>query len=227
MIGSARRQLADPTKPARPGLASVALFMLLFSGPPMFRIRDPEASLEGAVDYVVILRLLVLMAGGFWVLYQWRKRFREGRGKLPFKLRLPQTLGLVVVACLFLSVLVSTAPALSTFKVCEMLVSLSFTAAFVEIYGIEECLNKIYLASTILCLAIAVCAFVAPDLVLFPSETGASRLRGELIAPTEIVAVFALILLLAKPKKPSNIWFLFSLAFFGILVAFSSLVLLI
>jgi O-antigen ligase len=195
--------------------------MLLFSGPPMFRIRNPEASLEGAVDYVVILRLLVLMGGGLWVLYQWRKRFREGRGKLPFKLRLPQTLGLVVIASLFFSVFVSTAPALSTFKVCEMLVTLSFTAVFVEIHGIEECLNKIYLASTILCLAIAVCVFVAPDLVLFPSETGASRLRGELIAPTEIVAVFALILLLARPKKPSNFRFLFSLVFFGILVAFS------
>ncbi len=209
------------TQQPRPNWVASTLFVLLFSGPPMFRIRDPEASLEGAVDYVVILRLVVLMAGGLWVLYQWRKRFGEGRGKLPFKLRLPQMLGLVVVACLILSVFVSTAPALSTFKVCEMLVSLAFTAAFVELYGIEECLNKIFLASTILCLAIAVCAFVAPDLVLFPSETGAVRLRGELIAPTEIVAVFALILLLARPKKPSKIWFSLLLVFFGMLVALS------
>jgi hypothetical protein len=205
----------------RPSWGTTILFVVLFSGPPMFRIRDPNESLEGTVDYVVILHLLVLIAGGLWLLYQWRKRFREGRGKLLFKLRLPQKLGFAVVAFLFLSIFVSTSPALSTFKVCEMLASLAFTAAFVEIYGIEECLNKIYLASTILCLAIAVCVFVAPDLVLFPSETGAARLRGELIAPTEMVAVFALILLVARPNKPSAVWFLLLLAFFGILVAFS------
>lgn len=187
----------------------------------MFRFRDPSDSLEGTIDYVVILRLLVQIAGGLWVLYQWRKQLREGRGYLPFKLRLPQKLGLAVVACLFLSVFVSAAPALSAFKVCEMLVSLTFTAAFVEIYGIEECLNNIFLSSTILCLAIAACVFVAPDLVLFTSETGAARLRGELIAPTEIVAVFALILLVARAHKPPTIWFLLFLAFFGILVAFS------
>lgn len=205
----------------RPNWATTALFVLLFSGPPMFRVRDANESLEGTIDYVVILRLLVLIAGGLWVLYQCRKQFRKGRGYLPFIMRLPQMLGLVVVAGLSVSVLVSTAPSLSAFKVCEMLVSLSFTATFVELYGIEECLNKLFLASTLLCLVIAVCVFAAPDLVLFTSETGATRLRGELIAPTEIVAMFALILLVARARKPWTVRFLFLLSFFGILLVFS------
>jgi len=221
MTESAGKQLLGPTRSASPDLVTVVVFMLLFSGPPMFRIRDPGASLEGAIDYVVILRLLVMIAGGLWILYQWKKQSGEERRHLPFKLRLPQKLGLAVVGCLSLSVFVSTAPALSAYKVCEMLVSLAFTATFVEIYGIEECLNNIFRASTILCVVIAVCVFVAPDLVLFPTETGAARLRGELIAPTEIVAMFGLILLLARPKKPSIIWILLLLAFFGSLVAFS------
>src|ERR1700693_5911678 len=93
----------------RPGWATSTLFVLLFSGPPTFRTRDPNESLEGTIDYGVILRLLVLIAGGLWVLYQWRRGFREGLGKLPFKLRLPQKVGFAVVACLFLSIFVSTA----------------------------------------------------------------------------------------------------------------------
>jgi len=70
----------------------------------MFRVRDPGASLEGVIDYVVIIRLLAMIAGGLWVLYQWRKQSREVRGNPPFKLRLPQKLGLAVVACLSLSI---------------------------------------------------------------------------------------------------------------------------
>lgn len=205
----------------RPGWTATILFCLLFSGPPSFRIRDPEASLDGEIDYVVILRLLVIMGAAFWVLCQWRNRSGEDVGNLPFKLRLPQKLGLLVIACLALSIFSSSAPALSAFKVCEMLVTFSFTTVFVETYGIGECLSKILLACAILCVAIAVCAFVAPDLVVFPSETGADRLRGELIAPTEIVAVFAIILLSVRSKRILGLGYLLLLAFFGTLAAFS------
>jgi O-antigen ligase len=223
MTEGAKKWLAGPARPTNPGLVTVVIFILLFSGPPMFRIRNPQESLEGTIDYVVIFRLLVEIAGALWVLYQWRKRCREGKGTgyLPFKLRTPQKLGLAVIGSLSLAIAVSAAPSLSAFKICEMLVSFSFTAMFIEIYGIKECLDKIFLASTLMCLVITACLLVAPDLVLFTSETGAPRLRGELIAPTEIVAVFALILLVGRAHKQSGLWFLLFLAFFGILVAFS------
>src|SRR5258705_11346465 len=109
MTEGAKKWLAGPARPTNPGLVTVVIFILLFSGPPMFRIRDPQESLEGTIDYVVIFRLLVEIAGALWVCYQWRKRCREGKGTgyLPFKLRMPQKLGLAVIGSLSLAVIVS------------------------------------------------------------------------------------------------------------------------
>jgi O-antigen ligase len=221
MAASTKKRRITPVGREIPGTVTIVIFILLFSGPPMFRIRDASDSLEGAIDYAVVLRLLVQIAGGLWVVYKWHERSRNGWGYLPFKLRLPQKLGLAAIACFSLSIFVSAGPALSAFKVCEMLVSLTFTAVFVEVYGMDKCLDNILLGSTLLCLVIAACVFVAPDLVLFTSETGAPRLRGELIAPTEIVAVFAMILLVSRSRKKSSIWYWLFLVFLGILVAFS------
>src|SRR5438477_8053641 len=84
------RRIIPVVEQLRPGWAVTLLFVLLFSGPPSFRIRDPEASLVGEIDYVVILRLLVTMAAAIWVLYQWRRRSGGAARNRPLKLRLPQ-----------------------------------------------------------------------------------------------------------------------------------------
>jgi len=74
------------------------LFLLILSGPPRMPIRDPEASLRGEVDWVVVIHLLVWGLGGLWVLAQMARRFWEGRPLL--RLQTPQILGLAMIVCL-------------------------------------------------------------------------------------------------------------------------------
>jgi hypothetical protein len=187
----------------KPSLLAGALFLLLFSGPPRFRDRDPLASLRGDMDAVVILHAIVLVLAGFWVFYQMRFYFQVNLK--PVGLRLPQKLGLGMVAALGLSTFVSAAPLLTAFMVCKMLILIMFTMVFVERYGREACLEKLFQASALLCVAIPATLLVNPDLVLITTETGALRLRGDYIAITEDVAVLCLILLLAGVQKVSRI----------------------
>jgi O-Antigen ligase len=186
-----------------------SLFILLFSGPPRFRERDPAASLRGDIDIVVILHLVVWAAAGLWVLYQLRFYFKEN--SLPVGFGLPQKLGVSMVAALGLSTFVSASPSLTAFKVYQMLISLLFATVFVERYGVEACLRKIFQASALLCVGVAVAFVVAPDLVLTTTETGALRLRGDYIASTDGISLVCLVLLLAGVQKLSRLTYAFLL----------------
>ena len=197
----------------RPTFTAAALFVLILSGPPKLRIRDPEASLHGDIDWVVILHLIVWGLAGLWVLLQIGKRFYAKRPVL--RLRLPQILGLALIICLSASVWKSAAPALTAFKVYQILVSLLFTQLFVERFGYKSCLKNIFWGTCLLCGAIAICAFLAPDLVWISSDFNPdpSRLRGDLIAPTGSVAAIAIILLLTGVRR---IWRVLSIALLGL-----------
>jgi len=70
------------------GFAVTLVFLLIFSGPPKFRLRDPEASLRDEIDWVVILHVIVWGLAGLWVLLQIGKRLNAKRPLL--RLRLPQ-----------------------------------------------------------------------------------------------------------------------------------------
>jgi hypothetical protein len=195
------------------------LFLLILSGPPKLRIRDPEASLRGDTDWIVFVHVAVWGLAGLWVLLQILKRLDAKRPVL--RLRLPQILGLAMIVCLSASVWKSAAPALTAFKVYQMAVSMLFTQMFVERFGHACCLKTIFLGIAILCGALAACAFLAPDLVWIASDFNPdpSRLKGDLIAPTGAVSVFAMILLLTGIRK---IWRPLPIAllglFFGLLV---------
>ena len=128
------------------------------------------------------------------------------------RLRLPQKLGLALVAAFGASTFVSVAPSLTAFKVYQMLVLLMFTAIFVQRYGVEACLQQIFRASVLLCVADAIAAFSFPKLVLVTTETGATRLRGDYIASTEFVALLCLVLLIAEVQKTSKMTYSFLLA---------------
>jgi O-antigen ligase len=197
----------------RPTFTAAALFLLILSGPPRIRIRDPEASLHGDVDWVVILHVIVWGLAGFWVLLQICKRFEAKRPLLG--LRLPQILGLGVVLGLAVSIPASVAPFLTAFKVYQILVSLLFTQLFVERFGLKSCLKNIFWGTSLLCGAIAVCAFLAPDMVWIGSDFNPdpSRLRGDLIAPTGSVAAIGIILLLTGVRK---IWRVLPVALLGL-----------
>jgi hypothetical protein len=188
---------------SRPSFVAGFLFLVLFSGPPRFRERDITASLRGDLDAVVILNVIVLVVAGLWVFYQMRFYFQENSKPVGF--RLPQKLGLGMVASLGLSAFVSPAPSLTAFMVCKMFISIIFTMVFIERYGADACLKKLFQASAVLCVAIPATLLVNPDLVLITTETGALRLRGDYIAGTESVALLCLVLLLAGVQKLSKI----------------------
>jgi hypothetical protein len=199
--------------------AATLLFLLMFSGPPKFRLRDPEASLRGEVDWVVVLHIVVWGLAGAWVLIEIGKR---GRVKLLLnRLSLPQELGVAMTLCLAVSALISKAPALSAFKIYQMAVSLLFIQFYVQRFGRASCLKTIFWGSALLCGALVVCAFLAPDLVWTGSDFNPdpSRLKGDLIAPSGSVSALAIILLLTGVRK---IWRILPLTllglFFGLLV---------
>ncbi len=185
----------------QPTFTAAILFLLILSGPPKLRARDPEASLRGDTDWIVVLHVVVWGLAGLWVLLQIGKRFYAKRPLL--RLRLPQKLGLAMVLCLAASAAILNAPALSAFKIYQMLVSLLFVQIFTERFGLRNCLKEMFLGCTLLCIAIAVCAVVAPDVVWSHSDFDfeRSRLRGDLIASTGVVSAFAIILLVTNVRK--------------------------
>ena len=198
---------------------ATSLLLLMYSGPPKFRIRDPEASLHGDVDWVVILHIFAWGLAGAWVLFQILKR---DRAKLFLaRLRMPQKLALAMILLLAVSAVLSKAPALSAFKIYQMAVCLLFTQLFVQRFGYTSCLKHIFWGTALVCIAIAFCAFLAPDLVWIGSDFNPdpSRLKGDLIAPTGPVSALAIILLLTGVRK---IWRVLPLAllclFLGLLV---------
>jgi O-antigen ligase len=203
-----------------PTLTAAALFLFILSGPPKFRVRDPEASLRADTDWVVILHIVIWGLAGFWVLIQLGERFRAKRPLLQF--RLPQILGMAMILCLAASVWVSSAPSLTSFKVYQMLVSMLFTQIFTERYGPRASLKAMFCGNAVLCVAIAVCALWAPDVVWAHSDfdLGQSRLRGDLIASTGAVSAFAIILSFAEIRK---LWSVFPLAMFSLFVGLLAL----
>src|SRR6266436_550491 len=109
------------SKPAfvyeRATFVATLLFLLMYSGPPKFRIRDPEASIRGDIDWVVVLHILSWGLAGAWVLFQIVKR---DRAKLFLaRLRMPQKLALAMILLLAVSAVISKAPALSAFKIYQ------------------------------------------------------------------------------------------------------------
>ena len=197
-----------------PTLIAATIFLLALSGPPRFRIRDPEASLRSEMDWVVILHVLVWGAAGLWVLLQIGKRFQAGRPLL--RLRWPQFLALSMIAGLAASTCFSDAPLLTAFKVYQMLVSMLLAQIFSEQFGLQTSLRVMLWGNVLLCLAITACSVWLPDEVWTPSEFNPdpSRLFGDLIAPTGVVSVLAIILLLTSMRK---IWSVLPLGLLALL----------
>jgi len=179
------------------------LFLLLFSGPPKFRVRDAAASLYGEIDLSIIVNVIVWGLAGMWVCYQLFRAYYS-RKRFPLRLWFPQKVAGLMILFLGASTAVSLAPQVTAFKVYQILVAFLFTLIFAEWYGIETCLNRLLLGSSLLCAIVAVAAFVAPDLAVAASETGFPRLRGQGITEAGFAATFALVLLLTTRRRISN-----------------------
>jgi O-antigen ligase len=193
-------------------------FLLLFSGPPTFRVRDTEASLYGEIDLAIIVQLLVWGLAGIWVFYNLATM--RSKNSFRLELRAPHVFAIVLILLLGASVFVSLAPPLTAVKVYQIAVEFAFTWIFVQRYGYEKSLNRILWGSAILCLLIAIGLLVAPDFVMDISETGFFRLRGG-ITGTNTVSAFALILLLCYRSRVSSVVMGILFIFFSLLQFFS------
>jgi O-antigen ligase len=193
-------------------------FLLLFSGPPTFRVRDTGASLYGEIDLAIIVQLLVWGLAGIWVFYNLAKMRSKNAFRLQFKA--PHLIAIVLILLLGTSVFVSLAPPLTAVKVYQIAVEFLFTWIFVQRYGYDKSLNRILRGSVILCLLITIGLLVAPDFVMDISETGFFRLRGG-ITGTNTVSAFAIILLLCCRRRISSIGMGISFIFFSLLQFFS------
>ena len=188
----------------KPSCGVRVLFFLLLSGPPKFRLRDPSASLDVTVDVVIMMQILVWVVAGCWVLWNIDK---WSIGKEPEKSRFTalELMSGILFALLTLSVLFSEAPALSAFKVYQLVVTFSFVTLFVKKFGVFELLNNLFIGCGVLALADILAAATMPDLVFVESELGLMRFRGDLIAQTGIISVIGLFLLLTiKSDLPTS-----------------------
>ncbi len=205
---------------SRPSLTYRILFFLLLSGPPKFRLRDPSDSLDYTLDWAIMLQVIVWGIAGCWLFMD---TSYEARAKTADQSRLSslQTLSVILIGLLGLSVFFSESPGFSAFKVYQLGVTVAFIMRFTARFGITETLNNLFLGCGILTLADIAAAFLMPGLVFVESELGSTRFRGDLIAQTGSVSVIGLILLLTIKSDLPRKKFIFWAVIFGGVFAFS------
>lgn len=176
----------------RPRLFDSTMFILLLSGPPRFRDRDPLASLRGEMDLVVLLHVAVWSIGFAWVLYRLYPLVVR-RNTLP-RLGVAQlsALGLLAVLCLSLP----TAPGflLTSFSIFQFAVMLGFSYVFARTFGVRAYLHHLFAGFVILTGVLIATWLIAPEMVV---RGIGGRVRGDSVAPAGAVAVFTLMLALS------------------------------
>jgi O-Antigen ligase len=212
--------LNDASHLSRPSLTYRVLFFLLLSGPPKFRLRDPSDSLAYTLDWATMLQVIVWGIAGCWLFLDTSHETRAETGDQS-RLSSLQTLTMVLVGLLGVSVFFSESPGFSAFKVYQLGVTVAFIMRFTDRFGITETLNNLFLGCGILTLADIAAAFLMPGLVFVQSEFGSARFRGDLIAQTGAVSVIGLILLLTIKSDLPRKKFIFWAVVFGGVLAFS------
>jgi hypothetical protein len=180
---------------SKPRIHETLLFIALLSGPPRFRERDPLASLSGAVDWSVLLSAVVWGIAALWIFFHIGGYLLKGKSIPRFGLL--HILAFVLVICLYLSTLASSAPLLTFYRVSQILIAVLFGFFWVRRFGIDSTLRHLLAGYVVMSLAIVVGAIIAPDLVYAKEES--NRLRGDSISETGAVTVMGLILLLSYP----------------------------
>jgi hypothetical protein len=205
---------------SRSSLAYRILFFLLLSGPPKLRLRDPSDSLAYTLDWAIALQVIVWGIAGCCLFFDTSRETRVETLDRP-RLSSLQTLSMILIGLLGVSVFFSEAPGFSAFKVYQLAVTVAFIMRFTDRFGITETLNNLFLGCGILTLADIAAAFLMPGLVFVESELGSTRFRGDLIAQTGSVSVIGLILLLTIKSDLPRMKFIFWAVIFGGVLAFS------
>src|SRR5947207_655261 len=181
------RDMFEPRR--RPGFFSSMLFIALMSGPPRFRSRDQFASLTGQVDWSVMLSMAIYGIALLWLGHKVASLLLRRAGLSG--VTTSHVLAMACVLGLAGSVLVSPAPLLTLYRVLQIGVLVLFGLFWVNTWGVGSTLGHLLFGHSAICVTIAACALVAPDLVFV-----GSRLRGDLIANTGATAAMGLVLLL-------------------------------
>jgi O-Antigen ligase len=212
--------LDDVARLSSPSLTYRILFFLLLSGPPKLRLRDPTESLAYTLDWAILLQVIVWGVAGFLLFLDTSYKARAEAADQS-RLSSLQTLSIILIGLLGVSVFFSDAPVLSAFKVYQLGVTVAFILRFTDRFGIKETLNNLFLGCGILTLADVAAAFLMPELVFVESELGSMRFRGDLIAQTSCVSIIGLILLLTIKSDWPRKKFIFWAAIFGGVLVFS------
>ena len=149
------------------------LFLALMSGPPKFRDRDPFASLDGAIDFVVVIHIAVWACGGLWVLARLYPAALR-RGIVP-AVNPAQAIGALFIAALTLSLWQSPGILLTAFTLGQFAVMLGFVWVFTHRFGTSACLRHLFIGVSVLALVTVALVFLAPGLVIGLST---DRVRG-------------------------------------------------
>ena len=198
------------------------LFLLLMSGPPKFRGRDPTASLTGAIDLVVLVHLAVWTCGGLWVLARLYPAVLR-RGRVP-AVNPAQALGALFIAALTLSAWESPGRLLTAFALGQFAVMLSFLWVFTYRFGTSACLRHLFIGVSVLAVASVAALVLSPALVAGDRAIdtgiviGKTRVVGGNFTDVGGVAVIGLVFCLSNlpPLRAPVFWSALSL--FGLLL---------
>lgn len=179
---------------ATPRFVDLVVFLLLMSGPPQFRTRDPAASLRGETDAAIIFKLAVWGCGALWLFVRLYPLLIE-RGIVP-RFYPPQTIGALLVLVLSAGIAIAPGPALTAFAVFQIAVTVGFALVFVQFYGPSTYVRYLFLGLVLLGVAIVLAWVLNPEMVV-----RRDRLRGDLIAPAGGLAVMCLAIALSGAVK--------------------------
>ena len=210
-VGNRPSSLWAPT----PTWIESLLFLALMTGPPKFSgDREVTASLAGQIDGMVIIQIAVWASGALWVFARLFSSTVK-RGVIPVLNPVLITAWFLIAA---LSISLPQAPGvlLTGFTLGQYAVMLSFAWVFVHRFGAEAYLRHLFIGVSVLAVVIAAAALVSPELVFINT-----RLRGDKIADTGVVAALGLVFCITNVPKLSSRTSWGMLLLFGVLLALS------
>jgi hypothetical protein len=176
---------------ATPGFIWTAFLFLLFTGPPKFRVRSPDAAAYGELDPGTVMQLIVWITIGLFTFYQFiAKRERRNTTGLHW-------VSFLVIGTMGISTFTSLSPSLTAFKTIQVVIAFLFCWLFIQLFGVDRFLHVIMWGCLFLCTAVVVMWFFDPDSVVLIESTGEARLRGQAIYEVAHPALFGLVLLLS------------------------------
>jgi hypothetical protein len=192
-----------------------SILLVLFTGPPKFRVRSAEAAAYGEIDVAAMIQLVVWVAAALFTAYQ---AYRHRDHLHPTKLH---KLSVLVIVTMAISIAGSMAPGLTAFKTLQVATAFFFCWIYITRFGSEKFFQVVMIGSLLLCALVIAMLFIDPEAVLSYETSGEARLRGQAIYEVAHPALFGLILLITGMHNLPKIWRLPGGVLFGSALLFS------